>query len=159
MLDWTDQPNNIPVTGVSWHAAEAYCDWISTQWGGQYSVVLPTEAMWEISARASLSNTSLHTEALAVWSQKSTSGALPVGSAGYSASGIADILGNVWEWTSDCYSPYPALYKGFVSTNEKTVRGGSWGNQQGSISLYSRGGIPLDHGSGFLGFRPAIIKK
>jgi formylglycine-generating enzyme required for sulfatase activity len=159
LLDWNEQADEVPVTGISWHAAAAYCDWISSQWGGSYVAMLPTEAMWEIAARAGLSGLSSTVDTSAVWSSRSTSGALPVGSTGYSASGIADMFGNVWEWTSDWYSPYPAFSHGFFAAGEKTVRGGSWGNPQGSITLYSRGGIPIEHGSGFLGFRPAIIRK
>jgi len=43
--------------------------------------------------------------------------------------------------------------------NSKTVKGGSWANSADQISIESRGPMPADHSSEFLGFRPALIRK
>jgi formylglycine-generating enzyme required for sulfatase activity len=49
---------DLPVVGVSWFDAVAYCEWRSTQ--EQHAVRLPTEAEWELAARG-------HQEALFPW--------------------------------------------------------------------------------------------
>jgi formylglycine-generating enzyme required for sulfatase activity len=110
--------------------------------------------MWE--AAAWLQNSTKN----AVWSDSSPKGSQTVASFGYAAStGLADLFGNVWEWTADSFYPYPALSGGFSGHAEKAVRGGSWANESAAMDLESRGGIPADHGSAFLGFRPAILRK
>lgn len=148
-----------PVVGVSWHAAAAYCDWLSSKSGGAYKVTLPSEAMWEAAARAGLSDPASTLEKKATWSDGTRTAPSRVGASGLSAAGLADMFGNVWEWTSDAYRPYPAFASGEFSGDEKAVRGGSWANAPDSITLYSRGGIASAHASAFLGFRPAIQQR
>jgi formylglycine-generating enzyme required for sulfatase activity len=148
-----------PVTGVSWAAATAYCDWLSVQAGTAWKARLPSEAMWEAAARAGLSDPATLYEKNAVWSDGTREGPARIGSAGFSTVGLSDLFGNVWEWTADAYRPYPAFADGRYSGDEKAVRGGSWANPPDAISLYSRGGVPSAHASAFLGFRPAIVER
>lgn len=154
LADWTGSRDDVPVTGVSWHAAKAYCEWLS-EGSSAYRVVLPSEAMWEAAASSSDKNPAL-------WSDKAKAGPMPSGSQGLSGTGLSDMLGNVWEWTSDWYLPYPAFagdgYPAFEAT-ERSVRGGSWANAPDSIGIGSRGGLSPSHATPFLGFRPAILKK
>ncbi len=148
-----------PVTYVSWAAASAYCAWLSSRTGSAWKAALPSEAMWEAAARAGLSDPASPTEKKATWSDAAKDGPARSGAAGYSATGLADMFGNVWEWTADAYRPYPAFAAGQFSGDEKAVRGGSWANDSDSITLFSRGGMPSAHGSAFLGFRPAIVER
>lgn len=148
-----------PVTGVSWAAATAYCEWLTSRSSGQWKAVLPTEAMWEAAARASLADPAATTQKKATWSDTSASGPAPVGASGYDAAGIADLFGNVWEWSADAYLPYPALAAGSFAGAERIVRGGSWANAPDTISIFSRGGVAAAHASEFLGFRPAIVAR
>ncbi|PKL04902.1 MAG: hypothetical protein CVV53_08725, partial [Spirochaetae bacterium HGW-Spirochaetae-9] len=148
-----------PVTGLSWAAASAYCEWLSSSSGSTWKAVLPSEAMWEAAARAGLSDPATPGERDALWSDRTRTGPAPVGSLGLSKVGLADMFGNVWEWTSDAYRPYPAFADTLSSGDEKSVRGGSWANRPDTISLYSRGGVPQAHASAFLGFRPAIVER
>jgi len=164
LAEWKGNGDDKPVTGVSWFAAQAYCDWLSALAGGASSVgswkaVLPDEAMWEAAARAGLSSPSTPFEKKAVWSNASPAGPARAASLGYASTGLADMFGNVWEWTADSYRPYPAFASGLLPSGEKTVRGGSWANAQDSVSLYSRGGTEAAHSSAFLGFRPAIVQR
>ena len=158
LADWNGADDK-PVTGVSWHAAAAYCEWLSSKSGGTYKVILPTEAMWEAAARAGLADPASTLEKKATWSDGTRMGPARVAALGYSSAGLADLFGNVWEWTAETYRPYPALASGQLASDEKAVRGGSWANSPDSISLYSRGGIPAAHASAFLGFRPAIQQR
>lgn len=143
----------MPVTGVSWHAAKAYCDWLTSRSGGSYLATLPSEAMWE--SAAAIQDAGFK----AVWSDVSPAGARNVGSFGTASNGLADLFGNVWEWTSDSFRSYPALSGYYLEHGEKAVRGGSWANTAADIDAGTRGGIAAEHGSAFLGFRPAIVKK
>jgi len=151
---------SLPVTGVSWFAAQAYCEWLSSKAGPGRKIALPTEAMWEAVAagEALAAKEALAARAAgAVWSDSSLSGPAPVASKGTSASGLADMLGNVWEWSSDSWYPYPVFASNVFVPTEKTVRGGSWANTEGSVDTATRGGVAAAHASAFLGFRPALV--
>ncbi|HBE46687.1 MAG TPA: hypothetical protein DDW14_04965, partial [Spirochaetaceae bacterium] len=154
--------DNRPITGVSWYAANAYCQWLNRQAPAGYEVVLPTEAMWE--AAAAVSSRSI--SSLDIFKNRASSGPLPVGSAGTDSLSFSDLFGNVWEWTSDGFRPYawiqkdsPAFDELIGAISQKTVKGGSWANSPDQISIDSRGPVPAAHGSEFLGFRPALRKK
>ena len=155
-------PSDKPITGVSWYAANAYCAWLSKNAPLGYKVELPTEAMWEMAA----TQASQKIADLGVFSNRSSSGPISVGYSGRDASGFSDLFGNVWEWTSDSFRPYkwivedsPAFDMLANSGDSKTVKGGSWANNADQISIESRGPMPADHSSEFLGFRPALIRK
>lgn len=152
----------VPITGVSWFAAAAYCEWLSAQAPAGYSVRLPSESMWSAAAAADALRPADH----AVFSDRASTGPLAVGSAGRDSLGFADLYGNVWEWTADGFRAYPWIAESSAtfaaltaSIDEKTVRGGSWANKPDDISAGSRGPVPSAHASEFLGFRPALVKK
>ena len=46
-------------------------------------------------------------------------GTCPVGTYGSNAAGLSDMVGNQWEWTSDCW-------EGDCGRGRRVVRGGSW---------------------------------
>ncbi len=154
--------DTVPITGVSWFAAKAYCDWLSAQAPAGYEVLLPTEAMWQAASAEDAKNPTAH----GVFSARAQSGPLAVGSAGRDNLGFADLYGNVWEWTSDGFRPYPwiqdnssAFAELAATIGSKTVLGGSWANKPNAISGGIRGPVPATHASEFLGFRPALVKK
>ena len=162
LADWNGLESGAgdkPVTNVSWNAASAYCAWLTSRSQGAYKVVLPSEAMWEAAARAGLSDPASLSEKKARWADGAALGPARSGESGYSAAGLADMFGNVWEWTAEAYHPYQAFADGQLAGDEKTVRGGSWANAVDSITLYSRGGMASTHASAFLGFRPAIVER
>jgi iron(II)-dependent oxidoreductase len=156
LADWNDAMNqDLPVTGISWKAASAFCTWLSSRAPDGYTVELPSETMWE---RAAFLGTDSGSATLFAPDRR---GPTPVASNRRDRLGIADMLGNVWEWCSDSYLAVPALSPGMPVWNgtEKTVRGGSWANRPGSVSLSSRGSFQPSFSSPFLGFRPALIHR
>lgn len=123
---------------------------------------LPTEAEWEYACRAgttaAYSTGDLLTPAQANYKGKSTT---VVGSFPLNPWGLADMHGNVWEWTSDWYSPYSENQTanidphGPASGEKRVIRGGSWAFDADS----ARCGLRYTHrpqDKGFsLGFRLA----
>jgi len=137
-LLWNDPAYNHPaqpVVGVCWHEARAYCAWLSAQTGQDYR--LPSEVEWEAAARG-------RAERRYPWEgdfdpsrcnsfESHVRGTTPAGvfPAGDTPQGIADMSGNVWEWTSSLYRSYPyraddGRENSKDGDGRRVVRGGSW---------------------------------
>jgi formylglycine-generating enzyme required for sulfatase activity len=158
LADWNDStiPASLPVTGVSRNAALAYCAWLSRSAPQGFAVVLPSESMWEAACKAGAPDWKK-----AILMGPGRTGPSPVASAGLDRLGFADLVGNVWEWCSDTFFPFPALApdSGLWKGAEFSVRGASWANSPDSVSPSSRGGFPASFSSPFLGFRPALVMR
>lgn len=98
-----------PVSGVSWLDAQQYLKWISNQTGYQFR--LPKASEWKkISAEYLQTKVKkLFDDPRMEWanqyayfSTRPEKATKPVGSFGIANSGIADLDGNVWEWTETC---------------------------------------------------------
>lgn len=159
-----------PVVLVTWQDARAYCRWLTEVTG--YQCRLPSEAEWEKAARWDADaeralrypwgdefdeekcNVDAHGELRLESSQVGQY--LPAGDSPY---GLADMAGNVWEWTSSFYQPYP--YRGDDGREEpdeggiRVVRGGAY--DQASLMACSawREAVQPDVSSASIGFRPA----
>lgn len=178
LVSWSeDRPPasgaELPVTGVSWHAASAYCSWLQTRLAATHRgaiVRLPTEAEWEWAARGGLRGKpypSGDKPGRSVFFVEGISSPSPAGTSEPNGYGLRDMAGNVWEWCADSYAPalYPLssldprenrrIAAELPETSEKVVRGGSWANQRELIRVYTRGSQPADWGTPQLGFRPA----
>ena len=88
--------------------------------------------------------------------------AAPVGSFKPNAFGVYDIIGNVWEWTADCYqAPYPAhrpmaaRCRRSGACEKRVARGGSWITRPSRQRVSFRGRDPEDALYSFFGFRVA----
>ena len=105
-----------PVCHVSFYEAEAYARWRGAR--------LPTEREWEHAARLSGLPGSNYLD----------SGALHPRPAGADGPGLLQMGGDLWEWTSSHYEPYPGYrpfegplmeYNGKFMDNVRVLRGGS----------------------------------
>lgn len=155
---------NHPVTGVTKIDAEAYIDWINKKTGMNYR--LPTEAEWELAARGMDGRIYPWGNAFDPWrcntSESMKKGTTPVGfysPGGDSIYGVADMVGNVWEWTSTVLKPYP--YKRDDGREEKkpdaryVIRGGAWYYSRKLARCACREGMKSEQFSDSIGFRLA----
>ena len=149
-----------PVVNVSWEDAVAYCRWLSEQSGRTYR--LPSEAEWEKAARgddgriypwgnewdASRANTG----------EAGPGNTTPVGQystvGGDSPYGLADMAGNVWEWTADWYQAYPEsdYQSDEYGEQYRVVRGGSFTSSRTTRAARSASGSTRTTGSTSTGF-------
>jgi iron(II)-dependent oxidoreductase len=135
--------NDHPVCHVSYHEAEAFARFVGKR--------LPTEIEWEAAASweptAQVRRTYPWGETppdrtLANLDQLSF-GAAAIGAypLNVSAIGCRGMIGDVWEWTSSDFGPWPGFqsfpYKEysevFFGTEYKVLRGGSWATRPGAV--------------------------
>ncbi|WP_287461917.1 SUMF1/EgtB/PvdO family nonheme iron enzyme [Accumulibacter sp.] len=154
-----------PVVGVCWHEVRAYCAWLSAQTGQLWR--LPSEAEWEAAARGREGRRYAWGDEFDASRCNSfeshVRGTTPIGvfPDGDTPEGVADLCGNVWEWTSSAYEPYPyapdARREGADSDARRVVRGGSWDGDRGLARCAYR----LDLGPGnrnlYLGLRLVCV--
>jgi len=100
----------MPVTGVSWRGAIAYAGWLSRRTGHHY--FLPTEAQWEYAARGGAQSAWPWGEAFDparanCGAAAGVVGPKPIGSYPPNAFGLRDMVGNVWQWSADCFPDDP----------------------------------------------------
>jgi formylglycine-generating enzyme required for sulfatase activity len=150
-----------PVTYVSWYDAIAYAAWLAKLTGQLWR--LPTEAEWEKAARGTdgrmypWGNT--FDTSRANTAESALHGTTPVGSypTGASPYGAQEMAGNVFQWTSSLYKPYPySASDGREATNSdenRVLRSGSWFYPGRNARAVYRFLSDPAHDSGFVGFR------
>lgn len=178
------QTDDEPVVCVGRVDALAYAAWLSQRTGKHYR--LPSEAEWEYAARAdavgsyswggnpdngcsygNLYDRSGHAASDFGWSYADCDDGFaelaPVGHFKPNGFGLYDMIGNVWEWTADCYRElYDAQVPsdgsplaGDAGCKNWSVRGGSWMTRPGRQRLTFRGRDPNDAHYSYFGFRVA----
>ena len=156
---------DLPVDSVTWYEAVEFCNKLSEEYSlnpvyninGKHvepipdtnGYRLPTEAEWEYACRAGLQTSHYDDlETIAWHSKNSMDSSQSVGQKEPNAFGLYDMLGNVWEWCFDWYSPQYDDKVGLdpigpETGKSKVLRGGSWLDFASSVQATSRiGGEP-----------------
>ena len=142
----------LPVVGVSWHDAEAYCRWKSETSG--LACRLPTEEEREKGARGvdgrryawgNLEDASLGKcrESRDEAPQSEPVGAFPTSESVY---GMGDASGGVWDWTDSWADEQRSL---------RVIRGGSWSNSSAVMRTAIRYRRAPGIRNGYVGIRCA----
>jgi formylglycine-generating enzyme len=180
---WKDpgfvQTGTHPVTCVSWNDAKAYASWLSTKAGHGYR--LPSASEWEYAARTGA-------EAVQPWNPDGSDACAnanvadasavhrypgwnvfacddgyvntaPVGSFKTNAWGLNDMLGNVFQWTEDCWSadyadaPTDGSARMDGNCSEHELRGGSWFSTPAYVKASYRNHFAADYRTSSVGIR------
>ena len=177
---WQDpgfaQTDRHPVVCVNWDDARAYTRWLSQETGERYRLL--SESEWEYAARGgahaarfwgeSESDQCRHANGADLttpfdWRVSCIDGhsrTSPAGSYTKNEFGLYDVLGNVSEWTQDCWNK---SYEGAPGNGQaweggncrwRVARGGSWYSRPGNLrSAYRGGGYGPQFRSSNVGFR------
>ena len=187
--NWLDrrQPRRVkdehPVGCVSWLDAKSYAAWLSRRTSQKYRLL--TEAEWEYAARGGTSgsrfwgdasnqacrwaNTFDQTAARTYpfpWYPATCSDGFadlaPVGQFEPNPFGLFDMIGNVWEWTEDCFAPThigrPKDGSAWVwegGCDRRATRGGGWLSAPERNRIAWPGRDPADFRNTQFGFRIA----
>jgi formylglycine-generating enzyme required for sulfatase activity len=176
-LNWQnpgfDQSDRDPVVCVSWNDARDYISWLNTKVGGSTSTNgggpyrLPSEAEWEYAARAGTITRFWwgDDDAAAVdhaWFKGNSDGhSHSVGSKPANPFGLYDIVGNLWQWTEDCYADTYAKAPIDGSATEspsgcmRVDRGSCWLYPAWLLRSATRERNPADFRDVIMGFRVA----
>jgi formylglycine-generating enzyme required for sulfatase activity len=149
-VDWL-----LPVAGVSWHDANAYCAWKSRVTGVPWR--LPTATEREKAARGvdgrrfpwgDLADASLCRcrESRNEPSQPEPVGAYPTAVSVY---GMGDAAGNSWDFTSSLFEPHVR------ESSARVLCGGSWDYSVSYARAAHRSRLDPENRHALVGFRPA----
>jgi formylglycine-generating enzyme required for sulfatase activity len=155
----------LPVEQVSWVDAQTFVQKLSAKTGKIYR--LPTEAEWEYAARAGsqtnyfFGGDQTQLGRYAWFTSNSRNSTQPVGEKLPNAFGLYDMLGNVWEWTEDCwnenYNSAPTDGSAWTrgDCSQRVVRGGSWFNNPQVLRAADRTIFTTTFRMDHIGFRVA----
>ena len=178
-----EQDDSHPVTCISWNDAQSYLHWLADKTGRKYRLLSASE--WEYAARAGIANnaaTAVDPTRICESANVAdlTTGATypgwahfdckdnfihtaPVGSFQANAFGIYDMIGNVFEWVTDCwndtYAQAPLDGSAWMDGDcgQRVLRGGSWFTPPRYVRAAFRNRFDADYRGSSFGFRVARL--
>ena len=156
-----------PVINVAWYEAEAFCRWAGRR--------LPSEAEWEFAASTAPCG---GPKSRYPWGDTPTAAGLAnldgnrlgccdvaAFAAGDSAVGCRQMIGNVWEWTSSDFLPFPGfspdIYEDYSApafgSRRKVLRGGAWITRARMINNTYRNFFSPERRDVYAGFRTVAL--
>ena len=175
------QTGSHPVTCTSWNDAKAYAAWLSAKTGQQYR--LPSASEWEYAARAggaaaqpwsaggsdACASANVADQSAAHrypgWAVFACNDGFvqtsPVGSFQANSFGLNDMLGNVFQWTEDCWNadykgaPVDGAARADGNCAERELRGGSWFSTPNFVRANYRNHFGVDYRTSSVGIRLA----
>jgi formylglycine-generating enzyme required for sulfatase activity len=169
------QTDRHPASCVNTEDAQAYAAWVSARTGHRYR--LPHEAEWEYAARAGTTaarwwgdehqSICAHANGAdrsfdrvypgdAKTNRSCDDGFVqssPVDAFPPNSFGLHDMIGNVWEWTEDCFTEQLGAPAQGAECARRSIRGGSWHNFPDALRSAARFWLPRDMRSSSVGFR------
>ena len=156
-----EEHGNFPVVDLAYEDIAAYA-----RWKGR---AIPTEAQWEWAGRGGTSGLPQHEQPRdantwqGIFPVLNTAddgfvGVAPVGCYKPNPYGLYDMIGNVWEWTSDIYSENHAP-NASTDSSRRVIKGGSYLCASNYCMRYrsgSRQGQEADLATSHLGFRTVL---
>ncbi|MCC7116335.1 MAG: ergothioneine biosynthesis protein EgtB [Burkholderiales bacterium] len=143
---WRPLSPGTAIQHVNAYEAEAWCAWAGRR--------LPTEAEWEFAATRAGSAVGARLDA-----REAGPGAAEAG-----AGAPAHLLGNVWEWTSTPFGPYPGFapdryadYSAPWFGDHRVIRGGSWATRSRLVHARFRNYYQPHRHDVFAGFRTCAV--
>jgi formylglycine-generating enzyme required for sulfatase activity len=175
------QTGSHPVTCASWNDAKAYAAWLSAKTGHRYR--LPSASEWEYAARAggaaaqpwsedgsgACASANVADQSAARrypgWSVFACNDGYvqtsPVASFKANSFGLNDMLGNVFQWTEDCWNadykaaPIDGSARMDGNCAERELRGGSWFSTPAYVRANYRNHFGADYRTSTAGIRVA----
>jgi len=148
-----------PAIHISWEQARDFCTWAGKR--------LPTEAEWE---KAASWNGGTHDKVVWPWgntfdatrinsAEANTGDTTPASQYPAELNGTFDMGGNVSEWTSSLFKPYPYRAddgrEDLAATGDRVFRGGSWAQTGGKAHGSVRQAATSTYADREIGFRCA----
>jgi len=179
-----NEADDLPMYFVSWEDAQEFCRRLTAielaagRLPKGYEYALPTEAQWEYAARGGTRTATYAPLGTIAWYDDNSwqgyvgkgfkvaggiAGPRSVAGKAPNNWGLYDMAGNVWQWCSDWYGPYPGGKlvdpTGPASGTMRVNRGGSFGSAAADERSASRAGNPPMEASAYRGFRLALVAR